>query len=358
MKLAFRIKNIINLASNYRYHLSHKQQAYDILNNIESIKGKLDPKIIRLSDEYAKEVLGWRGYAPWLYVYGAMTESFKEGWIPDNYYGKVVVPAAQGDYGNVSNLKLLAKKLFGSDLFPDICYFVNGLWLSNRYEVLGEKVIKNILFNNSEVVVFKVDNSLQGRGVFFFDKTSFDTKIIQSLGNGVFQDYITQHQFFDELISNSVATLRITSILDDRGVASVRACYLRVGRNADTHVKSASQIRIPIDLASGELDAKGYLTNWLAIDKHPDTKVVFAGRKIPGFGKCISTVIELHKAVPYVRCIGWDVIIDRNNNVKLMEWNGRHNGITFTEATQGPCFADLGWEKIWRNSKIKTNPCK
>lgn len=33
-------------------------------------------------------------------------------------------------------------------------------------------------------------------------------------------------------------------------------------------------------------------------------------------------------------------------NVGLMEWNAGHNDIKFSEATQGPCFHDLGWEKF------------
>jgi hypothetical protein len=31
-----------------------------------------------------------------------------------------------------------------------------------------------------------------------------------------------------------------------------------------------------------------------------------------------------------------------------MEWNGTYNDIKFSEATQGPCFADLGWERLWK----------
>jgi hypothetical protein len=34
-----------------------------------------------------------------------------------------------------------------------------------------------------------------------------------------------------------------------------------------------------------------------------------------------------------------------NDNVQVMEWNGFHNDIKFSEATQGPCFADLGFQK-------------
>ncbi|MDD5644129.1 MAG: sugar-transfer associated ATP-grasp domain-containing protein [bacterium] len=346
MKKIFWIKKF----SDYRYHLIHRQRAKCILNNIESQKGKLDPSLIKLSDEYANDVFGWRGYAPWLYVYSAISQCFKEGWIPDNYYGKVVIPATKREYGKISDLKALASKLFKDDLVPDVCYYVNGLWLSNSYEVIRGEKIKDILFKDSGKVVFKRDCSLQGKGVFILDRISFDPKTTKHLGNGVFQIYIKQHQLFEEFVANSVSTLRMTTILEDSGCVSLRACYLRVGLNADTHVKSSSHIRIPVDLAKGELDAKGYLANWLVVDKHPDTKTIFKGKKIPSFDKCISTVLNLHKSIPFIRCVGWDVVVDRNNNVKVMEWNGGHNDIKFSEATQGPCFADLGWERLWRNS--------
>ena len=332
----------------YKFHQIHKNQAKDILKSIESVKGKTDPKFIRLSDEYAGDALGWRGYAPWLYVYSAVAEDFKEGWIPDNYYGRIVVPAMQGDYGRASHLKALTNSIFKKSVFPDIAYHINGLWFSHHKEVIHENELKDIIFKNSEVVVFKVDNAGQGKGVFLFKKASFDMLKMQALGNGVLQDYIDQHEFFEALMPTSVATLRITTVVDDGGDYAVRACYLRLGRTGDTNVKSISHIRIPIDLKSGELDAQGYLTNWQTIDEHPDTHIAFAKRKIPDFNKIVSTALALHKLIPHVRCIGWDMIIDKHNNVKVMEWNGTHNDIKFSEATQGPCFSDLKWERLWQ----------
>ena len=199
------------------------------------------------------------------------------------------------------------------------------------------------------MVLFKVDNSLQGRGVFFFDKSNFEQEKIRLLGNGVIQDYINQHAFFEEFMPNSVATIRITTIINDDGNASIRACYLRIGRNSDSHVKSISHIRIPINLETGEFYKYGYTPNWISIEKHPDTNIKFEKKQIPNFTKCVAAALDLHKLVPFTRSIGWDMTIDENNNVKVMEWNGAHNDIKFSEATQGPCFSDLGWEKLWRN---------
>ena len=343
------IENLIHKIKSYRYHYAHKKHTESILSSIETVKGKTNPKLIKLADEYANDVLGWHGYAPWLYVYSAVSGRFKEGWIPDNYYGRVVVPAIKGSYGNTSNLKPLTNKLFKSDAFPDIAYYVNGLWISKDYNILHEENVEELLFKNSKTIVYKIDKSLQGRGVFFFERTSFKLKEIQKLGNGIFQNCINQHPFFKKLMPASVVTLRITTVLDNAGDASARACYLRIGRTQDTHVKSASHIRVPVDLSSGELNAQGYLTNWLTVDTHPDTNVIFAKERVPSFNKCLSTALNLHKSMPFVQCIGWDMIVDTDNEVKIMEWNGGHNDIKFSEATQGPCFSNLGWEKLWHS---------
>lgn len=148
-----------------------------------------------------------------------------------------------------------------------------------------------------------------------------------------------------------MATLRITTVITPSGIASVRACYLRLGRKADTHVRSGTHIRIPIALDTGELGTLGYLPDWRTIENHSDTLVEFANKSIPCFKKCMETATRLHKQIPFVQAIGWDMTVDQNEDVRVMEWNGAFNDIKFSEATQGPCFSDLGWEYLWKKKK-------
>ena len=333
----------------YRYHHFRKLQAGKCLRELESVKGKTDKKLIKLSDEYAEEVLGSKWYAPWLYVYCAVNNCFREGWIPDNYFARVVLPVISGRYGKTSSLRPLAKHLFRSDVFPDIAYYVNRLFLSSDYRILNEDELIELLFNNRDNIVFKIDSSSQGKGFFFFERSNFDIKKVKMLGNGVFQYYIEQHPFFSELMPSSVATIRITTYCEDNGIVSVRACFLRVARSTEKNVKWASNIVIPVDPVNGELSELGYFLNFHSTDRHPDTQVVFAKRFIPCFSKCISTAKELHRQMPFGRCIGWDMIVDKYNNIKVMEWNGDHTDIKVHEAIQGPCFTDLGWENLWKN---------
>ncbi len=339
-----------NKISNILFEKRQKQDAKIRLKNIELQKGKTNSKFIKLSDEYAQDVLGSKIYAYWLYVYCAMSGKFKEGWIPDNYFWKIVIPKTQGDYGKLSFQKATTFQLFNIAVFPDIIYFTNGIFYSTDYKVVTENTLKDFLFKSSEVVVFKKDVSMQGLGVFFFNKDSFDLKKIHKLGNGVFQNFINQHSFFSEFTPLSVATIRITTISDKSGIPSVRASFVRFGQQKDKHVNAVSDVIIAVNIKNGKLDNYGYVSHWQAIEKHPDTNIPFKNKIIPFFDKCIKTALELHRKIPYIGCVGWDMVVDENEVIKVMEWNAFHPDIKFSEATQGPCFTNLGWENYWKEN--------
>jgi len=340
------VRPAVRALVSYRYHHHHMTAAKKILKNIECVKGPLPQTVVKQCDDYAKDVFGHDHFSAWLYVYAAIADCFKEGWIPDNYYGSVVVPKLKGDYGKISCLKSLHATIFSHNSFPDILSYANGVFFDTEYRVLHPDSVKAKLFADQERVIFKLDSSQQGKGIFFFDKKSFNLSEIGKLGNGLFQCIIEQHPCFQEFANASVATLRMTTVCEDDGTTSLRACYLRLGTGTDTHVQSNSNIRIPIDLKSGTFSRVGFTPDWLEIDCHPTSKVKFQGKFIPAYNDCVRLVTNLHRRVPYARCIGWDVTLDDRENVKIMEWNAEHNGIKFTEATQGPCFSDLHWERL------------
>ncbi|WP_372776206.1 sugar-transfer associated ATP-grasp domain-containing protein [Mangrovibacterium sp.] len=347
-KVASLALRMFEFTRDYRYHFLQKQIAKGLLHSIEQERGKTERHLIRLCDGYAIDVFGHPMFAPWLYVYAAVAGEFREGWIPDNYYAKTVVPAIKGGYGEVSFLKPLTGKLFNSDYFPDMGAYVNGIWVSKSNEVLKPEQLSEYFFSQSTRIVFKLDNSLQGKGIHFFTRETFSPAELERLGNGVVQSCIVQHPFFDEIVRGAVATLRITTVILNSGECSLRACHLRIGRKSETHVQSASQLLVTVDPTTGELSSVAFMSNWKTVNCHPDTAFVFGAQKIPFFDECVRVVKKLHLQVPFVRAVGWDVVVDCNNQVKVMEWNGAHNGIKFSEATQGPCFADLGWESLWK----------
>src|ERR1700744_5285664 len=122
------VRRSLKRVSQYRFHRDHGAQARRVLQSIERQHGRTDPSNLRLADAYAREVFGDDIYAPWLRVYTAFSGTFKEGWIPDNFYGSVGVPNMKGGYGKISNLKSISRLIFDGDAFPDLVYFANGLF--------------------------------------------------------------------------------------------------------------------------------------------------------------------------------------------------------------------------------------
>ncbi|NGZ60081.1 MAG: hypothetical protein CV081_06220, partial [Nitrospira sp. LK265] len=68
---------LVNVAygtwKNRRFHASCINQATTGLKNLEGYRGKTDGHTLKLCDDYAMDVLGHRRYAPWLYLYAAVT---------------------------------------------------------------------------------------------------------------------------------------------------------------------------------------------------------------------------------------------------------------------------------------------
>lgn len=341
-------KKVIRIAQNkpMPYHEGHAYQASQFLKTVESERGTLSKQTIRECDDYAIDILGDKKYAPWLHVYSAVAGQFKPGWIPANFYEPQVIPNTNGHYGACATLKPLNSMFFQAAEFPDLGSFVNGLFLDTSYQVYSPHDFKELLFRDCERVIFKADQTLRGEGIHFFDKTSFNLEDLEEFGNGIFQRYVDQHPIFNEYTPKSVATIRITTAINDDGKVSARGSYLRLGAENDTHVQSATAIMIPVDLETGMLDKLGYRPDWTTTLSHPGSRKKFEDVTLPNYRKCVDVVTALHLKVPFVRCIGWDVIIDKKGEVVILEWNGKHNGIKFTEATQGPCFTDMGWEKF------------
>lgn len=328
-----------------------ERKVINLIRQIEHVKGKADPKIFKKCDEYAKDVFGSKRYAHGLKLYSIIAGEFKEGWIPENYYFRIVNPIIKGPYEILSELKSLQSRIFNTEAFPDIAYYVNGLWLDRDYNPIPESVLKNLLFGNSEKIVFKQDLYGRGSGVSFYTEKSFDIPKIKRLGNGVFQPYIYQHEFFNGFTTPSVATLRLNSVIEKNGKASIRGCVLKFARGNDSHLTQISSTRmaVAVNTETGQLSTNAYDHSWRSYDQHPDTQIAFADQQIPFFDNCKKVILKMHDQIPQVGSVGWDLIIDNQNNVMVMEWNGTVNGISFTEAVQGPNFLGLGWEQLWKN---------
>lgn len=328
--------------------LSENRTARRGLRSAERKMGRLPAALRRQCDDYAREVLGSRRYAPWLHVMASVRGRFEDGWIANNYYARHVVPHAKGQYGRIDNLRPLQNRLFATDAFPDVGAFVNGYFHDAEARQIDGEALVPALFGPADSLIFKRDFTGRGRGVHTIPRAGFDPAAFPSLGNGVFQRHLRQHPALAEVMPGSVTTFRLTTVIDRDGRASLRSAFAKFGRAGEAHVQAATGIFVAIDPQTGRMQGSGLMPDWTLEDRHPDTGILYDGRAIPRFAECCALAVELQARLPYARCIGFDLTVDEDERVWVLEWNGGHNGVTFGQLLQGPCLADLGWQDLWR----------
>ena len=299
----------------------------------------------RVADDYAREVFGSKRYSPWLCFYTLVRGEFKEGWIPRNFYEDIILPIVNKKI-RLCDSKTFTDVVLKTDLLPNIAYYIDGFFYNRNFEIIPSENVQELIFASSAEVFIKHDSSLKGLGVKTLAKYEFSQMNFQTFGNCVIQSAIKQNEYFESIIHGPVATIRITTVKDKSGKIDMRAAYLRLGRKNTRWVQSENAVRIAIINKSGELDMFGYTPDWKRWSEHPDTGVSFANKYIPKFKEAIEACVALHKKVPHITIIGWDVTIDNNDNVKIMEWNLDGPGIHFSEPITGPCFLGLEWEKL------------
>lgn len=330
-----------------QYDRWHEQQALDAVEVIERHNGQtLSPQIKKLADDYANDVFGGRAYAPWLYVYALVRGQFKEGWIPDNFFGEFVVPRANKALRSVTAFKTFSNIVLRTTALPDLGYHLDGIFYDSDFTKTDLQAIRKKAAERSGEVFIKKDEVDRGEGVIRIALEDVTEDRLKRFGNCVIQSPIKQHSFFDRIIAGPVATIRITTVREPDGTFAMRAAYLRVGRKDTPWVQSANSVSVAILDRTGALDSCCYTQDWRRWPGHPDTGFVFANRTIPHFEAAADTCVRLHVSVPHFAVIGWDVAITEEGSVQLIEWNGEHTGIKFSEATTGPCFTGLGWEKL------------
>lgn len=326
--------------------MSSDQHAKIALKTLRSHGRVLAKALDRQCDEYAQEVFGDVRFGHWLKVFTAYTGEFKEGWIPPDYFENIVVPRLKGHYRLTGRMSALNPFLLSEDLDLNLGCYAGGRFFNQRGELTSLLEFESHLRATAREVVFKLDNSSRGQGVFFLQTADIDLNRLKSHEMGLFQRRMVQHPILEQMCGRAVATLRITTVVELDGSVSCRNLQMKMGRLDETHVVEEN-IKISVD-EKGRMGRESLNWRWDISTSHPDTGFVFEGVEIPGVARAVEKAISLHGNLRFVHAIGWDIGIDEKGDPQILELNTWNNGYKFGEAFDGPCFRGLGWEELWR----------
>ena len=137
------------------------------------------------------------------------------------------------------------------------------------------------------------------------------------------EELVKQHELLSALHPQSVNTLRIMTIKKSIGEAEVLDAFLRVGcgeKRVDNWASGGIVVPVSPD---GRLTSVGYMKPGfgLAVDRHPDTHIVFDGFNIPFFRESVGLAKRAHRHMGGMHSIGWDIAITSQGPV-IIEANG------------------------------------
>lgn len=159
----------------------------------------------------------------------------------------------------------------------------------------------------------------------------------------VIQETIKQSKEIEELNPSSLNTCRVTSILINGkwGFSTI----FKVGKKGADKDNWNSSYLIGVT-KDGFLKEFGYDINLNKVYK-TDLGKVFKDIKLPAFDKMIAFTKENHlKYFPHCGIVGWDILIDDNNKVRVIEVNLKSPGVVGEQIASGTFFKEFRNEII------------
>jgi hypothetical protein len=283
-------------------------------------------------------------------------------------YGLFLKGKRAADYLKSSEFKKINKELNSPEYFPLLedkyCFYQTlegqpyrsprNLFLIDRsgiYNLDLKQYITEDDFLQSDLDGFcKVINGFGGKMIYQLsiinkglrvnDKKMSVVEFLQLLGNHTFliQDRIVQHKAMSAINPSCVNTLRILTIRTGQSFQFYQG-YLRVGIN-NNYVDNGAMgnLMIGFDKRTGKLMKQAYLCSEVsasdAIERHPQTNIIFDNYQIPYYDETVEMVNSLHQLFRQFFMIGWDigitpdgpVVIEGNNITTLYAYQVLYGG--------------------------------
>lgn len=298
---------------------------------------------------YGRKIPNW-----WHRLYQCSSGVYNVRYIPEMLYSTKIEPAwnpyfQSYELENKGLLELIVASKLGNARCP-ITYAIadEGIYYDEKRNVITlEKLIEQIS-NIGKCVIKPTKDTSSGHNVRILNvRDGVDQKskeriinIISTYGD----DYIVQEKIepadsLAVIYAGAINTFRITTYIFNRMIYHTPVA-LRIGSSGgEVDNIHAGGMGIYVD-DDGTLADTAYILGYGDRDErftqHPDTGFVFAGYKIPEFARIISTAERLHGCFPGVRIISWDLTVDKDEKVVLIEANvGHGQGVWFPQIVSG-----------------------
>ena len=233
--------------------------------------------------------------------------------------------------------------------------FVRGAFYDEEFHWLSEKTAQSILDADHGDMIGKVCvHSLGGHGIskFTYSNGHYSGKdceklttdwIRQAADSYILQEKIEQCDFSAQFNPNSANSCKIVTLRCPwNGRVLVVKAGMRFGQTTSVFDNlSSGGLSVCVDVHTGALSPIAY--NWYKSDpfpKHPLTGVEFKDKIHPYFNAMADIAVRYAEKVPDMNMLSWDMLADKDGNVKILEVNAASQSSDWLQFAFGSLFAD------------------
>lgn len=214
----------------------------------------------------------------------------------------------------IFNSKILFNKTFRN--------YLNREWIN--IDEVDEKEFVEFANKYNKIIVKPQEGSF-GIGIEIFETKN--TNLLELYNKikataSFVESVVEQDEELNKFNDTTLNTLRMVTLIDNKGKPHVMDAILRIGRKGKhTDNFHNEGLACLVDIATGVVYTIAKDKNSIRYIYHPDSKKAICGFKVPHWEKVIDKCKELAMVVPDVRYVGWDIAIDKYGNVVCIEGN-------------------------------------
>ena len=219
-----------------------------------------------------------------------------------------------------------------------------------------------MLCDAGEVVIKPTVDSDSGNGVRFLKmKNGIDAytgecaQTIFAYYDGDFnvQECLHCHKVLTEIYSSSVNTFRVVTYIWNGKVCHM-PIIMRVGQGGN-RVDNAHAGGMFVSVSDdGILGKRAYTEFRQEYAFHPETNLVFDGYCIPQVPQIIEASYCLHRRMPQLKALSWDLTLGEDGSVVLIEVNTMGQAVWVCQMASGkPAFGENTAEVLRSLKKVK-----
>ncbi len=286
----------------------------------------------------------------WHRYYTKSNSIFSTEYIPESlFYLRIEKKLnLQSHIAALEDKNLLSKLLTNTKQPCTILKNINGYFYVDDDLVSIEKAAE-ACENDKKMVVKPTIETGGGKNVILFTCsngiTSYEGFTIKKLLEKYQKDYIVQevveqHPSMAQLNPTSLNTLRVMTFMSENNV-TVLSTIVRFGLKG-SYVDNATQGGLTCGVQrDGKLNGVGYQNLTGVKYEATDFGLPLKNITLPFMEKIKHSLHQMHKSIPYFKLISWDLAIDKDENVILIEYNVSGQDLNMHQLNNGPVLGIL-----------------